>query len=114
MLMALSLDSVITLEYNGWLSQIQPYEVSCNSQYSNKLEHPQSIVGNRNMKELFKSPLYDALHSLLPTWFTSVLYWLFIALAVVLFSNVSEGLIYAKCALFVFRYLKNICIQILV
>ena len=113
MLMALLSDSVITLEYNGWLSQIQPYEASCNSQYSYKLVPQQSIVGNRTAKELFKSPLYDALHSLLPTWSTSVLYWLYIALAVVLFSNISEGVIYSKCALFVFRYLKPICIQIL-
>ena len=41
MLMAVLADAVITLEYNGWLSQIQPYEASCHSQYSNKLEHQQ-------------------------------------------------------------------------
>ena len=106
MLMAVLSDSVITLEYNGWLSQIQQYEASCRSQDSHQQEYQEFIVGNETVKDLFKSPLYVMLHSLLPAWFTSALYGLHLVLTIVLYSNVSEGIIYAKCALFVYRYLS--------
>ena len=103
MVMALLSDSVITLEYNGWLSQIQQYETSCHSQDSHQQEYRRSIVGNVTAKDLFKSPLYDVLHSMLPAWFTSGLYGLHLVLTIVLYSNVIEGIIYAKCVLFVYR-----------
>ena len=104
MLMAVLSDSVITLEYNGWLSQIQQYEASCRSQDSHQPEYQEFIVSNGTVKDLFKSPLHVMLHSLLPARLTSGLYGLHLVLTIVLYSNVSEGIIYAKCALFVYRY----------
>ena len=98
-LMAVLANSVVTFEYNGWMSQIQEYASSC---YSNDVV---CDIGNVTTKELFKSPLYNLLHTNFPTWFTSGMNLLFIVLAVTLFSNVCEGIIYAKCAIFVFRYL---------
>ena len=99
--MAVLANSVVTFEYNGWMSQIQEYASSC---YSKDIVNGRSDIGNGTANKLFKSPLYNLLHSNFPTWLTSGLNLLFIVLAVTLFSNVCEGIIYAKCAIFVYRY----------
>ena len=105
LLMALLSDSVLTLEYNGWLAQIQEYETEC---YSAEDHVHDSNLVNRTTNNLFKSPLYTIFHSLFPSWFTSGLYVLNIVLVVILFSNISEGIIYVNCAVFVFRYLSGL------
>ena len=99
--MAVLANSVVTFECNGWMSQIQEYASLC---YTKDLAYGHSDIENGTAKELFKSPVYNLLHSNFPTWFTSGMNMLFIVLAVTLFSNVCEGIIYAKCAIFVFRY----------
>ena len=98
--MAVLSNSVVTLEYNGWLSQIQEHASSC---YLKDKVDVHSDIGNETATELFKSPLNDFLHSNFPTWFTSGMYYLNIILTTTLLSNVCEGIIYAKCAIFVFR-----------
>ena len=108
LLMALLSDSVLTLEYNGWLSQIQEYETECYSADDPDLD---SSVGNGTEKNLFKSPLNSILHSVFPSWFTDSLYVMNIVIAVILFCNISEGIIYTKCALFVFRYFVIVGIE---
>ena len=101
-LMAVLSNSVTTLEFNGWLSPIQDYQSSC---YHSTDEHSgYSDVTNGTTNKLFKSPLYQMLHSNFPTWFTSGMYVLNVVLAVILLSNLCEGIIYTRCALFVFRY----------
>ena len=103
--MAILANSVVTLEYNGWLSPMQEHASKC---YSRDKLYWHSEIGNGTAQELFKSPLYDFLHSNFPTWFTSGVYFLNIVLATTLLSNVCEGIIYTKCAIFVFRYSINL------
>ena len=101
-LMAVLSNSVTTLEYNGWLSPIQDYQSAC---YHSTDEHSwNSDVTNGTANNLFKSPLYQIVHSNFPIWLTSGMYVLNIVLAVILLSNLCEGIIYARCAIFVFRY----------
>ena len=102
-LMAVLSNSVATLEYNGWLSQIQDYQSSC--YYSTDQHSGHSDDSNGTTNNLFKSPLYEIVHSNFPPWLTSGMYVLNMGLAVILLSNLCEGIIYARCALFVFRYL---------
>ena len=99
-LMAILSNSVITLEYNGWLSQILDYEVSCN--LMDEAYHG-SNMDNETIDNVFKSPLYSIVHSFFPSWFTEFLYVLHITLSVILYSNIIEGVVYARCAIFVFR-----------
>ena len=101
-LMAILSNSVATLEYNGWLSPIQDYDSSC--YYSTDEFSRHSDISNGTTNNLFRSPLNKLVHSNFPTWLTSGMYVLNIVLAVILLSNLCEGIIYAKCALFVFRY----------
>ena len=101
-LMAVLSNSVATLEYNGWLSLIQDYQSSC---YYSADDHSGHLnVTNVTANNLFKSPLFNIVHSNFPTWLTSGMYVLNIVLAMILLSNLCEGVIYARCALFVFRY----------
>ena len=58
--MAVLANSVITLEYNGWLSQIEDHASSC---YSRNKIYGHSEIVNETAEKLFKSPLYDLLHS---------------------------------------------------
>ena len=102
-LMAFLSNSVASLEYNGWLSQIQDYQSSC--YYSTDQHSGHSDGSNGTTNNLFKSPLYEIVHSNFPPWLTSGMYVLNMGLAVILLSNLCEGIIYARCALFVFRYL---------
>ena len=104
-IMAVLANSVLTLEFNGWLSPMQEHASSC---YSRDKLDGQSEIGNGTAQELFKSPLYDFLHSNFPTWFTSGIYFLNLVLATTLLSNMCEGIIYTKCAIFVFRYFMNL------
>lgn len=99
-LMAMLSNSVITLEYNGWLSQILDYEASCN--LMNEAYHSSNKY-NETINNVFKSPLYSIVHSFFPSWFTDCLYVLHIILNVILYSNIIEGVVYARCAIFVFR-----------
>ena len=100
LLMAILSNSVITLEYNGWLSQILEYDASCN-----QLDEAYRVsnMDDGTMNNVFKSPLYSIAHSFLPSWFTDFLYVLHVILNFILYSNIIEGVVYAKCAIFVFR-----------
>ena len=100
LLMAILSNSVITLEYNGWLSQIREYEASCNQMDE---AFRVSNMDDGTINNVFKSPLYSIAHSFLPSWFTDYLYLLHLVLNVILYSNIIEGVVYAKCAIFVFR-----------
>ena len=64
--MAVLANSVVTFEYNGWMSQIQEYASSC---YTKDLAYGHSDIENGTAKELFKSPVYNLLHSNFPIWF---------------------------------------------
>ena len=99
LLMAILSNSVITLEYNGWISRIKEYETPCYI----KEEGYHNSTAISDIK-VFKLGLYNIVHEIFPSWFTSGLYILHVVLTSILYSNITEGVIYAKAALFVYRY----------
>ena len=100
LLMSLLGESVITLKYKGFLqSKFGEYEHSCSYPAVNA-----SFVKSEGIGKLYKSPIYKTVHSLLPSWTTQGLYVLFIVTTTILYSNITEGIIYVKSAVFIFRY----------
>ena len=99
LLISLLGESVITLKYNGWLSKIGEYEHSCSSPAVNG-----TFMKSEEIGKLYKSPIYKIVHSLLPSWATQGLYLLFVVTVTILYSNITEGIIYVKSAVFIFRY----------
>ena len=99
-LMALLTNSVVTLQYTGWLAHARKYVEKCENltigAVNQDLPKTQSI-------DYFRSPFYDFAHLHFPSWMSDGLYILFLVFVTAFFSNITEGLIYIKCALFVFR-----------
>ena len=98
LLMAILGESVITLKYNGWLSKIGKYELSCSSSEVND-----TFMRSEETVKLYQSPIYKIVHSFLPSWATHGLYILFIVTSTILYSNITEGVIYVRSAVFIFR-----------
>lgn len=99
LLMTILCESVVTLKYNGWLSKIGEYELSCYSLSVNG-----TFIKSGERGEVYKFPIYKVVHSILPSWATSGLYIIFTVITTILYSNITEGIIYIKSALFLFRY----------
>ena len=99
-LMALLTDSVVTLQYTGWLAHARKYVEKCES--LTKGAPNQDILKDQSI-DYFRSPFYDFVHLNFPSWMSDGLYILFLVSLTALFSNITEGLIYIKCAIFVFR-----------
>ena len=97
--MSIWFQSVVTFKYNGWLSEIGEYELSC---YSTTNNDNVMISGKEN--EVYKFPLYKLTYSFLPAWAMNGLYVIYIVACTMLFSNITEGIIYIKSAIFIFRY----------
>ena len=90
--------AVLTLNYNGWLLEIREYENFCSMS-----EEIQDIIFPGETTELYKSPIYKFVHSKLPSWATESLYIFVAVTSIILFSNISEGIIYIRSAVFVYR-----------
>ena len=99
-LMALLTNSVVTLQYTGWLAPVHDYEEKCVNLTNGVLSH--DMIKTQGI-DYYRSPFYDFVHLYFPSWVSDGLYLLFLISITALFSNITEGLIYIKCALFVFR-----------
>ena len=99
LMMSIWFQCVATLSYNGYLSEIKEYELSC---YSSVNKDKVNISEERD--EVYKFPLYKLTYSVLPPWAMNGLYVFYIVVCTILFSNITEGIIYIKSAIFVFRY----------
>ena len=99
LMMSIWFQSVVTLNYNGWLSEIGEYELSC---YSTTNIDKVMISDEKN--EVYKFPLYKLTYSFVPSWAMHGLYLFYIVACTILFSNIAEGIIYIKSAIFIFRY----------
>ena len=99
-LMALLANSVVTLQYTGWLAPVHDYEKNCANLTNGVLSHD---MAKTQASDYYRSPFYDFVHLYFPSWMSDGLYLLFLVSVTALFSNITEGLIYIKCALFVFR-----------
>ena len=95
-LMSLLAAAVFTVEYNGWLAEIQVYENACFFIDLDNLE-------TNTASALYHSPFYTLVNSSLPDSFTYGLYILYLVLAFILFSNIGEAIIYLKSFVFVYR-----------
>jgi hypothetical protein len=98
-MMSIWFQCVVTLNYNGYLSEIGEYEPSCYSSVNND-----KVNVSKERDEVYKFPLYKLTYSILPPWAMNGLYVSFIVVCTILFSNIIEGIIYIKSAIFVFRY----------
>ena len=98
--MALLVDSVLELKYNGWLAEIRIYETKCLISEENFNKISTEDDGNQ---DFFYSPFYKLIHMHLPDWTTNLFFEIAFILGITLFSNLTEGIIYIKCAIFVFR-----------
>ena len=98
--MAFLVFSVLEMKYRGWLAEIRVYESKCSA-----LENNLFILDMKkdSSQDMFHSPLYNFIHKNLPDWATHFLFEIAIILGTALFTNITEGLIYIKCAVFVFR-----------
>ena len=101
LLMAILADSVLQLQYNGWLGEIRVYEAKCT--ISSGKDIMKDILVDKENQEYFHSPVYSFVHLHLPSWGTKALLILAIGIGTTVFSNISEGIIYMNCAIFVFR-----------
>ena len=99
--MAILTDSVLQLQYNGWLGEIRVYEARCSISSGEHIMKENMVA--KGHQEYFSSPFYSFVHEQLPSWATKALFIFAIVIATTLFSNISEGIIYIKCAIFVFR-----------
>ena len=99
-LMALLANSVVTLQYTGWLAPVHDYEEKCANLTNGVLSHDMTKTQGI---DYYRSPFYDFVHLYFPSWMSDGLYLLFLVSVAALFSNITEGVIYIKCALFVFR-----------
>ena len=89
---AILTSSVLTLQYTSWLAPIREYEEQC---YRFTTQH--------ETRNNFRSPLYDLAHSIFPSWITDCFFILFVICLTLIYTNVAEGFIYTKAALFIFR-----------
>ena len=98
--MAFLVFSVLEMKYRGWLAEIRVYESNCSA-----LENNLHILNMKkdSPQDMFHSPFYNFIHKNLPDWATDFLFEIAIILGTALFTNITEGLIYIKCAVFVFR-----------
>ena len=95
-LMSILAAAVLTVEYNGWLAEIQVYENACSGIDLDNLK-------TNTASALYHSPFYTLVKSSLPDSFTYGLYILYLVLALILFSNIGEAIIYLKSFVFVYR-----------
>ena len=99
-IMTIWTDSVLTFEYKGWLSHIREFEISCFMSAKDDIKFNGSDTEYHNS---FRSPIYTITHSIFPEWVSNGSYILFIVVSALLQSNICEGIIYIKLAIFVFR-----------
>jgi hypothetical protein len=97
-LMSILCQAVGTIAYNGWLLEIREYERSCSM--SGEIGN---LVIDEKRNELYKPAIYKFVHSNLPSWATYGLKIVYIVTSTVLFSNISEGIIYIRSAVFIFK-----------
>ena len=84
------------MEYKGWLATIGQYDRLC------------SVTDNDNLTSnttdiVYKSPIYHLVQFILPFSSTYYIRAVLYATVLILYSNITEGIIYLRCAIFVNR-----------
>jgi hypothetical protein len=100
-LLASAVISISFEQYNGeshmnFIAGLEMYKRSC------------ALTGMEIFKpnitnKFYSSPIYDLAHSSLPSSAMNSMYVVFVIAYIILYSNVTEGIIYLKSAIFVFR-----------
>ena len=88
--------SVVSVEYNGWFGELKKYDRLCS------VTHIDHLISNTT-DERYRSPIFNLAHSILPS---SAMYCMYVVLGVtsfILYSNVTEGIVYVRSAIFVIR-----------
>ena len=96
LLMAILAESVKMFKNKALVPDINFYDLSCSLSDNNNLS-------SNITEEMYSSPLYKAVHSVLPSWTTNCLYVIHGILSALIFCNILEGILYVNCARFVFR-----------
>ena len=99
LLMSLLTSAVQTIEYNGTIAPLKFYELSCS--YPKLREF--KVDTSSPCYNCYRSPIYNLAHSHLPASTINAM-WIFnVFAACILYSNATEGIIYIRSAIFVFR-----------
>ena len=99
LLMSLLTSAVQTIEYNGTIAPLKFYELSCS--YPKLREF--KVDTSTPCYNCYRSPIYNLAHSHLPASTINAM-WIFnVFAACILYSNATEGIIYIRSAIFVFR-----------
>ena len=98
-IMTLLVSAVLSIEYNGLLAPLKFYELSCSFPESEEFKVNTTIT----CYNCYRSPIYNLANAYLPSSaIDSMLVFLVIAY-LILYCNITEGIIYFKCVIFVFR-----------
>ena len=88
--------SIAPVRYTGWFSGLKKHDHLCYMTYNS--QHNSSVND-----EFYRSPIYKLAHLLLSPFANYCMYIVFIVTSVMLYSNVTEGIVYIKCVIFVVR-----------
>ena len=97
--MSLLTSAVQTIEYSGIIAPLKVYELSCS--FLNLKEF--KVNTSTPCYNCYRSPIYNLTHSYLQSSTINAM-WIFNVFAYcILYSNATEGIIYIRSAIFVFR-----------
>ena len=97
--MTLLVSAVLSIEYNGLMAPLKFYELSCSFPESKEFKVNTTIT----CYNCYRSPIYNLANSYLPSSaIESMLVFLVIAYFI-LYCNITEGIVYFKSVIFVFR-----------
>ena len=99
LVMSLLTSAVQTIEYSGIIAPLKFYELSCSFPGLKEFKVNTSTPGYNS----YRSPIYNLAHSHLPSSTIDVMWILNVFAYCILYSNVTEGIIYIRSAIFVFR-----------
>ena len=88
--------SVATVPYKGWFSAFKTSDRLCSFPDNDKLE-------SNKEDNLYRSPIYNLAHSWISSLAMDFMYVVFVVTSGILYSNITEGIVYIKSAIFVNR-----------
>ena len=94
--MTILASACMPMEYKGWLAMIGKYDRLCSVTYNDSLTSTTTDI-------VYRSPIYHLVHFILPFSATYYIRAVFYVTSFILYSNVTEGIIYLRCAIFVHR-----------
>ena len=88
--------SVATLEYKGWFAEFKIYDDLCSA---TDIDSQKSNTTDQN----YRSPIFKLAHASLSSSTTYGMYVVLIVTSIILYSNITEGIVYVRSAIFLIR-----------